>query len=145
MSLKATVLNLEDEDYNLLLHRVIYQIDEDYDPDVPDSELGTSKALFYLPLVTDILNDPFKVDNFLSANFTKREQRWRRAVIFDVIEEWLNIIGTKYSISSLLDVRVVNEKLFLLGESNAKQNISFNGVGKWNSRYVQRNKDKRFT
>lgn len=142
MTLKATVLNLEDEDYNLLLQKLIYQLDEGCDPDVPDNELGSEKSMFYLPLVIDILNDPFRVNDFLSSNFTKAEQRWRRRVIFDVIEEWLIIVGNKHSISSLLDVRVVNEKLFLLGESNAKQNISFNGVGKWNSRYVQRNKSK---
>jgi hypothetical protein len=142
MTLKATVLSLDDEDYADLLHRFIIQLDESHDPDVPINQLNTPYTKGYLSLVTTVLNDPFKIDVFLSPDLVGKERRLKRAIIFSVIEEWLIIIGNKYGIDSLLDVRIVNEKLYLLGEPNAKQNISFNGVGEWHTRYLQRNKNQ---
>lgn len=144
MSIKIILLKMDDDDYSKLVYSIVTQLEKDLDSDCPIEHLNSTLLNEYSYMVADILRDPFYVEQCFNYPLFSNSEDVNDAaeeieLIYLAIEHWIDEMSYKYQIDTLLDVRLVNRELLVMGEKNVRKKISFDGVGEWNTRFVQRN------
>lgn len=144
MTLNITVLEPDDEDYSKLVFSIIGLLEHDLETDCPMDSIDSKLIDQYAYMVADILQDPFHVEHcfsypIFSTGFDHVDVSDEIEIIYLAIENWLDEMARKHRIDTLLDVKVNNYNIIVIGEKNVRQKITFNGVVEWNTRFVQRN------
>lgn len=141
--LKVVVLDLDDAGLNSLIESLSAQIDSDVDSDLPLDFDERGNKLKYSKLVIDLINDPFSIELFLENGLSKTEVWIKTQVIHTLLEYWLAEIGYGGGANTLLDVKIVDYKLYIMGVNDVRKELQVNRMGERYTRYNRTSQNKR--
>jgi len=141
-SLNVAVLDLDDRGLSSLIESLSAQLDLDFDSDSPFDFNERGNKLKYSKMVTELLVDPFSVEQHLAYGFSKSEIWARSQVVYQLLEEWLMHIGYTYGVDTLLDVKLIDYRLFIIGVKDVRKKFQDNRMGKRYTRYNRTSQNK---